>query len=82
MQSPACLAAHGGDTTGTFDAKCIGRRRRMHLTSPSMEAHAAGRPRLLVCARRGPAAVRAPGWLSGFASGRRAVYVGFTAGVS
>ena len=44
MQSPACLAAHGGDTTGTFDAKCIGRRRRMHLTPPSMEGAADDEP--------------------------------------
>jgi len=44
MQSPACLAAHGGDTTGTFDAKCIEHRRVMRLKSPSMEGAADDEP--------------------------------------
>ena len=82
MQSPACVAGNGSDTTGTFDAKCIEHRRVMRLTSPSMEAHAAGRPRLVIgglCGGR-PSALRFHP--RGFASGRRTVYGRLTAGVS
>ena len=61
MQSSARVAVHGGDTNGTFDAKCIGHRRVMRLTSPSMEAHAAARPPPLVRIHFAPAAVRALG---------------------
>ena len=82
MQSSARVAVHGGDTNGTFDAKCIGHRRVMRLTSPSMEAHAAVRPRFLIYESLRPAAGYASADLGGFAPGLRAVYGRRTAGGS
>ena len=43
MPSTARVARSGGDTTGTFDAKRVGHRRVVLLTSRSMEGNGADR---------------------------------------